>query len=394
MRRWPLILIFLAAAGPPSAPRTVADTPASAPLEAKPTEPVWEITLPAAPTAAPRAVASGERVLLALEERLELRDAEDGGLIWSRVLPPGAFVSVGEPLEEGGPGVAAWTWSHGDAGGLEVVGLARGGTRLETKLPEPPLGPALPPALAGEPWLVPLLDRIAVVGDDGRPRPGPELAGTMIPPLLRVAGQPVAALENGRLQPLSLPTGRRTARNVEPGAAVTWDGELYAVRDRTLRAWRCRVTRRERLRCYEDWSQRLGAAVTAPPAIAGELVIVGSWDTFLYAFDRDTGHLRWRRRVERRLRSRLLIDGPLVAVAIRDPAQVRAFQAAGGGNVLEIGLPPEEVLPFGPSAAASHLLTTSVNALDGRAVLRAWPWRGGSQSSPRKADSKRDSMSP
>jgi hypothetical protein len=394
MRRWPSLLIALAAAGALSARWTPAVTPEGASLEAQPVEPVWEITLPAAPTAAPLAVASGERVLLALDGRLELRDAEDGGLVWSRVLPPGAFVSAAESPEQSAPGVAAWTWSKGTAGGLEVVELARGGTRLEAELPQPPLGPALPPARAGEPWLVPLPDRIAVVGDDGRPRPGRELAGTVIPPLLRVAGQPVAALDDGRLQPLSLPTNRRTARNVEPGASVTWDGQLYAVRERTLRAWRCRVTRGERLRCSEDWSQRLGAAVTAPPAIAGELVVVGSWDTFLYAFDRDTGHLRWRRRVERRLRSRLLIDGPLVAVAIRDPAQVRAFQLADGGNVLEIGLPPEEVLPFGPSAAGSHLLTTSVNALDERAVLRAWPWRGGGQSSPRMAESIRDSMSP
>jgi hypothetical protein len=356
-------------------------------------EPVWEVTLPATPTAAPEPVRQGSHLLLALEGRLELRAAEDGTLIWSRALPPGAFVTLGAEPSEGESRLVAWCWSRGRLGGLEVVGLAEGTTRWTARLPEPPRGPALAPVRSGKPWLVPLTRRVALVDDEGRARPGPELDGPIVPPLLRVAGQPVAALEGGRVQPLVLSRRKLTAREVDPGTAAARDGALFTVTSRTLRAWRCRVTRSDRLRCSEDWSQRLGAVVTAPPALVGEKVIVGSWDTFLYAFDGDTGHLRWRRRVERRLRSRLLIDGPLVAVAIREPAQVRVFELDAGRSVRSVRLPPEEVLPFGPARAGAHLITASVHSLDDRALLRAWPWTEASQASPRKAESSRVSMS-
>jgi len=160
------------------------------------------------------------------------------------------------------------------------------------------------------------------------------------------------------------------------------------------------VTRSDRLRCHEDWSQPLGATVTAPPAVSGSRVFVGSWDTFLYAFDTDTGHLLWRQRVEFRLRTGLIVDSGSIVAGIREPAGLRMFAADTGQPSGRIDLPRGEVLPHGPALAGGRLITGSIQALDGTAWLRAWPWRAGSteeesspQSSPRSAERNLDSIS-
>jgi len=241
---------------------------------------------------------------------------------------------------------------------------------------------------------VPLLQRVAIVDDEGGVRPGRRVPDPIVPPLLRVAGHPAAVLDSGRLVPLTLRSSRRTPERMAPDTTAVRGGEVFSVSSRRLHAWRCRVTGSRRLRCYEDWSQPVGAAVTAPPVIAGDRVVIGSWDTFLYAFDVDTGHLLWRRRVERRLQTRLLRADRLLMVGLRDPARVSVFALNDGAEVFDVPLPEGEVMFLGPSKAGDRLITVSVSALDDRPLLRAWPWTAAAdQSSPRTADSSRDSMS-
>lgn len=387
-----LLLGWIGPAGGGSAaePETSADADAAKP--GRP-QPLWEVKLPAPAADRVRPLDGGQHLLVAMEGRLERRSADDGSVVWSRPLPPGAFVSLAREATRGGGAAIAWSWSRNGGGALEVARANDGATRFRADLPEPPSGPALPPANASEPWLVPLHQRVAVVDREGRVRPGTAVERPIRPPLLRVAGHPVAVLADGSLHPLTLRASRRTARNVSADTAVTRSGAIYAVRERRLHAWRCRVSGSRRLRCYEDWTQPLGAAVTAPPVIVGERVIVGSWDTFLYAFDTDTGHLRWRRRVERRLQTQLLVSDRLVVAAIRDPAQLRAFGVRDGNRAFDLQLPEGEVLPFGAARAGGRVITASVDVLDEQPLLRAWPWPGGDQSSPRSADSSRDSMS-
>jgi hypothetical protein len=387
--RLALWITLLVAAGIPCAGAT--QTPAS---DVARRQPVWEVVLPAEPAAPVRTVHDGRDLLVVMNGRLELRSASDGSVTWAREIPPGAFVSLARSPDRATTRGVAWTWSRGSAGGVEVVGLASGTTRLSAALPEPPVGPALPPDSADAPWLVPLRDRVAIVDADGRVRPGRKVPEPIAPPLLRVAGHPAAVLQSGRLAPLTLRPSRRTPRHMAPDTTAVRGGEVFSVSARRLHAWRCRVTGSGRLRCYEDWSQPLGAAVTAPPVVARDRVVVGSWDTFLYAFDLDTGHLLWRRRVERRLQTRLMRAGRLLAVGLRDPARVRVFALSDGAEVFDVRLPEGEVMPFGPSKASDRLITVSVSALDERPVLRAWPWTAAqSQSPPRTAASSRDSMS-
>jgi hypothetical protein len=357
-------------------------------------QPVWEIELPSEPVAPVSVVRGGEDLLVAMEGRLELRSVSDGAVRWSRKLPPGAFVSVAGSAGGATARAVAWTWSQGDEGAMELAGLASGATRWRATLPEPPVGPALPPASDGDPWLVPLMRRVAIVDGEGRVRPGRKVPDPIAPPLLRVAGHPAAVLNSGRLAPLTLRPSRRVPGQMAPETTAVRGGEVFSVSSRRLHAWRCRVTGSGRLRCYEDWSQPLGAAVTAPPVIAGDKVVVGSWDTFLYAFDVDTGHLRWRRRVERRLQTRLLLADRLLVVGLRDPARVDVFSLKDGAEVFGVRLPDGEVMSFGPSEAGGRLITVSVSALDDRPLLRAWPWTAAAdQSPPRNAESSRDSMS-
>lgn len=350
-------------------------------------EEMWSVPLPSPPRAGGLAFAlpapaesdggAAFAVVFALEDRVEARRADDGTLLWDMGQLGAAHLAL-LPAEDASPATLAIADDRTPAAGdgrLLVVDPATGAVTLEVSLGGDPAG--APRALAeAVGFAVPLEDgsvlEIELAGARRRLAPTPPV----VPPLLRLDGQLAAftADEPPRVLPLfgaRVPTGRWDAL-----AAATATGEgmwIYAgTGGAEIIAARCRISGNLRLRCRERWEQALAGRVTAPPSIAGEWLFVPSWDSFVYAFDAENGHLRWRSPTGARVAKPLLVwDDALVAVAEGGSTFTFLEQSTGAiaGRIEGKRL---EIATVAPTRAGDVLVATLLTPPATAPVLRAW----------------------
>jgi len=150
------------------------------------------------------------------------------------------------------------------------------------------------------------------------------------------------------------------------------------------------------------WTFRTAGAIRSSPAVAGDLVFVGSADGHLYAVDRSTGRERWRFDA-----ASPILSSPAVArgrVFFQDRAgSVHAVDALSGRQVWHFESGPEMPLPWGnegwdyftssPVPAGGSLLVGAgdgnLYALDMESGAERWRHTTGGRirSSPAVADS-------
>ncbi len=319
----------------------------------------WEVGLEALP-AAPLRLVGAERaaLLVPMPEALEARAIADGKLLWRR--DGIAAAGLERVVPEGAVALGAVT--PGDSPRFHVLDAATGKTLAEAALPAPacaaPLRLAAPPAR----WVVPLgSGRVLELGQDAAIRTEYRIDEGSCDALSEVAGRVVVHDDqSGRLYALGDPFERRQANDVTASTAASEGRWLYAARERAITAWRCRDNRRGLFRCRRPWRQRLGGAVTAPPLIGTDNVFVGSWDTFLYAFDRRNGHLVWRKGTGTRLALPPQPYEELVAVFAKETTQIRFHRASDGVHAGQIKGMRNELLrgvpTFGPGRLYASLL--------------------------------------
>ncbi|MDQ7088297.1 MAG: PQQ-binding-like beta-propeller repeat protein [Acidobacteriota bacterium] len=269
-------------------------------------------------------------------------------------------------------------WTGQDSGGhptLRVIHLGSGKDLLTHRLARPALAPPLPrPTSGGLPrWSLLLAgDEIVTLDRDGRRLAGQVLDDPVYPRLWSLLSHPATlGRESGRLLLPFLAAQKLRPRDLE-AETLSFDGRwLLAAGKRSFAAWRCRETRRGRIRCSRQWRQHLGGTVTAPARVAGETILVSCRDTFLYAFRRDNGHLLWRRATGRRLALTALVAGKLVITAVGD-AEVQAFHLDTGQPAGALTLPAGEHLAAPPGLAGGYLLVATRTVPESVVRLRAY----------------------
>ena len=81
------------------------------------------------------------------------------------------------------------------------------------------------------------------------------------------------------------------------------------------------------------WRSRTGAAIEASPVLVGDLVLIPSYDNFVYALSRSTGDRVWKRRLENRITSTVIVEGDANLVAPLRGDYVAVFLNADGRRV-------------------------------------------------------------
>jgi outer membrane protein assembly factor BamB len=81
------------------------------------------------------------------------------------------------------------------------------------------------------------------------------------------------------------------------------------------------------------WRSRTGAAIEASPVLVGELVLIPSYDNFVYALSKSTGDRVWKRRLENRITSAVVVEGDANLVAPLRGDYVAVFLNADGRRV-------------------------------------------------------------
>src|SRR6185295_1102443 len=76
-----------------------------------------------------------------------------------------------------------------------------------------------------------------------------------------------------------------------------------------------------------------GAAIEASPVLAGDRVLVASFDNFVYALSRSKGDRIWKRRLENRITSAPIVDGDASLVAPLRGDYVAVFLNSDGRRV-------------------------------------------------------------
>ncbi len=192
------------------------------------------------------------------------------------------------------------------------------------------------------------------------------------PPLFAVGGKTIAILDNGDAITVGVSSRRVAARGLTPGTVLVEGDRLYAGGPREASAWRCKARRSGAVACSANWRQTLGGAVTASPVFAGDQVLVGAWDTFVYSFGARNGHLHWRTRAGLRLATPLLPWGELVAAAAEGAPLVQFFRADDGAAVGRIAGRDDEIFIGGIARAGDLLLALTLPYPTLQPSLRAY----------------------
>lgn len=343
----------------------------------------WDVDLASTPLAPPMLVRGhdGERVLvLAMPGSIEARAAADGALVWRREGLAGAGLYRPLDAPRRPPAFVGWAGTAADGSHVVSVLSAADGSDLAThRLPAPPAGPPLPVAdrSGATHWHVPVDGGRVITLDAGlNTEAETETGEDLKPPLVSFLGRIAAFVgEPTELRPLDGSKVRRAPRGIAPATATVRDEWLFGASRHRVCAWNCRTTRRERLSCRRRWCQELGASVTAPPRVHGELLVVGSWDTFLYAFQLENGHLRWRVAEGQRLTRPALPWRSLLLVIPEASPRITAIDPDSGEIVSRLRGEPEETFPVG-GAVAGELLVVPVTRRPSSASLRAWSLAG------------------
>ncbi|UCF66187.1 MAG: hypothetical protein JSV80_10330, partial [Acidobacteriota bacterium] len=306
-------------------------------------------------------------------DAIEARDADEGTVLWRREGLDAAGLQTGSAISSKcGPAVGWAGQSPGDGQPvLALVCLESGDDQFRTPLERPPVGP--PQRVRGG-WVVPLeAGRLGRYDADGQPLGVQTLPAPISPPLVELLGLSAAWIGSPtRLLPLGPHRRRGLPRAVDPQTVLV-DGEwVFAAGDREFAAWRCRRGKGRRLRCHRQWRQRVGASVTAPPILTEELVLVPCWDTFVYAFQRRSGHLVWRARDSHRLKRAGLVWDESVGFVPAASARVRFVWMADGQAAASVRGSDGEVFLTGAARDGNRLLVPTLTFPAEEFVLRVW----------------------
>lgn len=343
----------------------------------------WEVELSETPVQPVRAISLEgglDGLLVAYENAIEARRAVDGALVWRREGLGGAGLMSGPPVVI--QGVATLGWSGVGADGqarFALLAVSDGSERSRTLLDTPPLGAPWPQsdgASAGPQWYVPLAGGVVLVIDpQGR---GQERLiagrGEISPPLIEIEGRVCAFVGPHRRLVALASVGRLEApRLLSPVTAVAGRRRLFAAQAASVVAWHCRALTRRGLRCGTAWRQPTGAPVTAPPLVADDLLFVPSWDSFLYAFRQDNGHLLWRVATQGRLSATPLAWDELLAVAPQRSKAIGFYRARDGASAGQIDAGTDEVFLSAPGRIDDRLVIAVSSArADRPRMLRAY----------------------
>jgi hypothetical protein len=331
----------------------------------------------AAPGAAPDAL-----FLVQIGGALEARRGADGSLAWRRDGRAGAGLESAPlpaaPVALADPFPLAWAGAEGDGSArFELFSPASGAALASAPLEEPPVGPPLAmPARAGDGphWYVPLPRGRIAVFDATAARTGTiEMQQEITPPLVRVEGEVIAAIGPERRAARIGALPRRNAPlGIEPATVAVSDGVAVAARERGVAAWRVRALRRGTMRFALDWQQRLGGTVSAAPLFAPPLVLVPSWDTFLYAFESRNGHLVWRARAGHRLETTPVRWKVFAALQPSTAPAILFFDLVEGRAAGRIDLGEEQRVVAAPAIAGDVLAVATSRPPSKTSVLRGY----------------------
>ncbi len=365
-----------AAAGPVSAPTVEASE-------------AWRVELDGMTTGAVRALPAADRdgtagsepaalFLVPVGDALEARRAADGSRAWRREGLAGSGLEA-EPLP-GAPATAPIAWAGMDGDGTARFALlspANGATLASTALEEPPVGSPLtmPPREGDGPrWYVPLPRGRIAIFDGAAARIGTvEMQQEITPPLVRVAGEVIAVLGAERRAARIGALPRRNApSHLDPATICATDRVAIAARERGVAAWRVRPLRRGTMRFGLDWEQDLGGKVSAAPLVAAPLVLVPCWDTFLYAFEMQSGHLVWRARAGHRLTTTPLRWRVFTVLQPATAPSVLFFDLVEGRPAGRIDAGEEQQFVAAPAIAGDLLVAATSRSPSRTAVLRGY----------------------
>ncbi len=331
----------------------------------------------AAPGAAPEAL-----FLVPVGGALEARRGTDGSLAWRRDGRAGSGLESdplpAAPVALTDPFPLAWAGVEGDGSArFELFSPASGAALAAAPLEEPPVGPPLAmPARAGDGphWYVPLPRGRIAVFDAVAARTGTiEMQQEIAPPLVRIEGEVIAAIGPERRAARIGALPRRNApRGIEPSTVAVSDGVAVAARERGVAAWRVRPLRRGTMRFALDWEQRLGGPVSAAPLFAPPLVLVPSWDTFLYAFESRNGHLVWRARAGHRLQTTPVRWRVFAALQPSTAPTILFFDLVEGRAAGRIDLGEEQRVVAAPAIAGDVLAVATSRSPSKTSVLRGY----------------------
>lgn len=376
-------------AGPePVPPETSGDgsaAPAPAAAGASPrasrvsAESAWESALPGAPLADPVVVArpgADPLIVLALAGSLQARFAADGSVAWERDLDGRGLAAL--PVDTAERTFLGWAGVREGSGWLHILDATDGRTLADGPLEAVPSGPptAVAPAGGAAPlWYVPLEDgRVAVAGSDAKVSGWFAIDGAIDAPLLTwrnavlaVGGDPP------RLVAIGSPARRARRTDIDPDTARAGGPHLFGAGDRTFVAWHCRQRAGGIVRCRQEWLQKLGGSVTAPPLVREDAVIVASWDTHLYSFHPDNGHLLWRTHAGPRLTtSPVPWDDELFAIVPAGSAEVLFFRYADGAPAGSVEGDALETFLTAPARAGDTLVVTLLLSPSQSPAVRAY----------------------
>ena len=168
--------------------------------------------------------------------------------------------------------------------------------------------------------------------------PGPIVTS----PPVASASQLIVGEADGTLRGRDRATGAslwtfRTAEPLVAPALVDERGEVFlGTSDRRL----LRLSPKGKQR----WRWKVGADVTSPPALTGDLALFTSFDATLYAIHRGSGKVAWRAGLPSRPLSGPLVVGQTVLVVCHE-SEVVGFSLATGKAVGTLKLPAEVRAP-------------------------------------------------
>ncbi|MFQ3580659.1 MAG: PQQ-binding-like beta-propeller repeat protein [Chloracidobacterium sp.] len=151
----------------------------------------------------------------------------------------------------------------------------------------------------------------------------------------------VVSTPSGELWSLRAVDGSRQWRcflGARPGPATGDDKWVYCGTERG------EVVAIQRTTGRIQWRRRTGGAITAPPLVYSNWVLVASYDNFLYALDGQTGELRWRQQMAGRLtRQPTWLTDATFAVAALDDREITIVNSSDGRVVARWRLDTERV---------------------------------------------------
>jgi hypothetical protein len=343
----------------------------------------WELTAPNATLLRAGELsfddaASPRQLLFAFDDRLQVRSAESGALVWERTDLPGAGLVKPDP-ERRYLTRLAWVGPDG-RDGWRVLGVAAsdGATQWECVLEQEPTAPPTWIETAEDrvgSWYVPLASgEVMVFAGDGEPRERILTGARPQGEIARLADRAVGLVgQPARLVDLRSPAGGGAPREISPDTLGTSGRLLAAGQGAQLTVWRCRSSQRSGVSCRRRWSQRVGSELRAAPLFDQARLILGARDGHAYAFRSDNGHLLWRTSIPGRVSMTPLRWQELLMLAPERSPRVLFLRLDDGIKAGELTADHDEIFDATPILAGDLVITSvALPKLDSPRALRAY----------------------